>query len=448
MTKDLTTGSPLPLILKFSIPLLLGNIFQQFYNLVDTIIVGKFLGINALSSVGATASVSYLLVGFCTACCGGFAIPIAQQFGAKAYGKMRSYVMNCIYLSIIFVIIITAATVLLCDDILTWMKTPADIFDGAYAYLVVILAGIPFTFLYNMVAGIIRAIGDSKTPFYFLVLATILNIILDLVFIVVFDMGVAGAAYATIISQAVAGILCVIYMRKNFDILRFTGDEKQLNMQMISTLLMMGVPMGLQSSITAVGSVMLQSSVNALGTIYVSAYTAVMKLKQFSICPYSAFDTSIATYCSQNYGAKKVDRIYKGIKYGLLIYSVYSVLLTIILVFFSDKISLIFLDASETEVLGYVKEFFIYCGLFYLIIPVLNCLRSAIQGLGYSIVSMLSGLSELIARAIMALLVIPAVGYIGVCFTDGIAWVAAAFCVGILYPILMKRVKQTLKSEK
>lgn len=444
MTKDLTTGSPLPLILKFSIPLLLGNLFQQFYNLVDTIIVGRFLGIHALSSVGSTASVNYLLIGFCIACCDGFAIPIAQQFGAKNYKKMRSYIMNCTYLSIIFAAVFTLATVILCDDILTWMKTPADIFGGAYAYLIVILAGIPFTFLYNITASIIRAVGDSKTPFYFLLLATVLNIILDLVFIIVFDIGVAGAAYATILSQAVSGILCLIYMRKNLEILRVSADEKKWNSRMVHDLLIMGLPIGLQSSITAVGSVMLQSSVNALGTIYVSSYTAVMKLKQFSICPYSAFDTSIATYCSQNYGAGKTNRIYKGIKCGFLIYSVYSVLLMIILVFFSDKIALIFLDASETEVLGYVKQFFTYCGLFYLLIPVLNCLRSAIQGLGYSIVSMLAGICELIGRACMALFVIPAVGYIGVCFTDGTAWLAASVCVIILYPILMKRVKNTL----
>ena len=218
-TKDMTSGSPLQLIASFSLPLLLGNIFQQMYNLVDTIIVGKFLGLSALSSVGATGSISFLIVGFCTGFTAGFAIPVAQSFGAKKYGEMRNFVINAAYLSAGLAIFIAVTTSLLCRTILEAMGTPADIIDGSFAYLVVIFIGIPFTVLYNYLSSMIRSLGDSKTPFVFLVISAGLNVVLDLVFIIYVKMGVAGAAWATIISQAVYGILCLIYMRGHYRIL-------------------------------------------------------------------------------------------------------------------------------------------------------------------------------------------------------------------------------------
>jgi len=441
LTRDMTTGNAMKLIWQFSIPLLLGNVFQQMYNLIDTAIVGRYLGISALSSVGSTGAVCFLIIGLCLGMCAGFAIPIAQRFGAKTYSEMRNYVMNAAYLATVMAIVITGVTTYLCYDILSWMGTPEDIIDGAYTYLVIILAGIPFTILYNIVSAIIRALGDSKTPFYFLVLSTIVNIVLDVVLIVVVHMGVAGAATATIISQAIAGILCFIYMKKNFDILKLEPGEKKLDMFKIKVLLTMGLPMGLQYSITAIGSVMLQSAVNGLGTIYVAAYTAALKIKGLAMCPYDAFANASATFASQNLGAKKIDRIREGVKSAILIGEAYSIAVALVLFFFGGKIALIFVDSSETVVLGYIAQYMRCAAFFYCFLAILNVVRMTIQGLGYSGLSMLAGVSELFARGLMSTFVIPVVGYWAVCFTDQTAWVSATIVVLILFAHIMKNIR-------
>ena len=441
MTKDMTSGNPMQLILQFSIPLLFGNIFQQMYNLVDTIIVGRALGLNALSSVGSTSSITFLIIGFCLGTCSGIVIPVAQQFGAKKYSKMRSYVMNAAYLSLFLATIVTLLTVVCCKPILTAMHTPKDIYKGAYDYLIIIFYGIPFTFLYNVTSGVIRALGDSKTPFYFLVLSTILNIGLDFAFILCFHMGVAGAAYATVAAQAISGILCLLYMKKKFEILKCEKEERRLNWGQIGTLITMGVPMGLQYSITAIGSIMMQSAVNSLGTIYVSACTAGTKIKQLAMCPYDAFATASSTFCSQNLGAKKIDRIDKGLKSSIFVSVCYSIAIGFVLVFFGAKIALIFVDASETTVLEYVQLFLTCSGFFYVFLALLNNIRMTIQGLGYSGLSMIAGVSELFARGIMSLFVIPKFGYLAVCFTDQTAWIAATICVLILYRYVMKKIR-------
>ncbi|MCR5271591.1 MAG: MATE family efflux transporter [Lachnospiraceae bacterium] len=442
LTKDMTVGKPMALIWRFSVPLLMGNIFQQMYNLIDTAIVGKFLGISALSSVGSTGAVMFLILGLCLGMCSGFAIPIAQKFGAKAYSEMRNYVMNATYIAIVMAVVITLFTTLLCKNILTWMGTPEDIFDGAYSYLFVILAGIPFTILYNFLSAVIRALGDSKTPFYFLVISTVLNIVLDVTFIVVFGLGVSGAALATIVAQAVSGIACFIYMRMNFDILKLEPYEKDPDGHKIKVLLSMGLPMGLQFSITAIGTVMLQAAVNGLGSAYVAAYTAVGKIKQLAMCPYDAFANGSATFCSQNLGAKKLDRIGEGVKAAITISLIYSVFIAIVLFFGGRYLALIFVDASEVSVLNDISLYLKCASVFYLVLAILNVVRMTIQGLGYSGLSMLAGLSELFARGLMSLFVIPTVGYLAVCFTDQIAWVAAAITVSFLYRYVMKKIRE------
>lgn len=442
MPQEMTQGKPLGLLLRFCIPLLLGNIFQQFYNLVDTIIVGRYLGITALTAVGATASVNFLVMGFCTGACAGFAIPVAQKFGARDYTYMRKMVANSTYLAAGFALILTAVTVIFCRNILVWMQTPGEILGQSYSYLVVIMAGMPFAFLYNTAAGLIRALGDSKTPFYFLIIGAVLNIILDLLFVVTLQMGVPGAAYATVIAQAASGVLCLFCIKKKYPLLQIKKEEWKLSKKCLYKLFVVGVPLGMQSAITSIGSIMLQSSVNALGIVYVSAYTALMKIKQFTICPYNAFDTAIATYTSQNFGAGKMERVKSGIKAGFIIYGIYSIVIGLVLIFAGDKIALIFVDGSETEVLSCVRLFFQCCGVFYLAIVVLNCLRAVIQGLGYGMASMLAGICELLARAGMALVFIPRFGYIAVCFTDGAAWILAGACVAIMYADIFKRLER------
>lgn len=447
MTKDMTVGNPLQLILKFSIPLLLGNILQQMYNLIDSIIVGQYLGLPALSAVGATGAIIFLIIGFCQGTCCGLAIPVAQQFGAAKYSNMRKYIMNAAYLSVIFSVIMTILTVVMCRPILTIMQTPDELYEGAYIYLVIIFAGIPFTFLYNIVSGIIRAMGDSKTPFYFLVMASVLNIALDLLFIVVFKFGIAGAALATIMAQGAAGALCFIYMKKRYDILKMSHEERKFEPELCKNLIIIGVPMGLQYSITAIGSIMLQSSVNMLGDVYVSVCSVGGKIKQFAMCPYDAFATASATYCGQNLGAGKIDRIGKGLFNAVFISILYSIAIAFVLIIFGEQLTLIFVKQDQLEVIELTKQFLKCAAPFYVFLAILNNVRMTIQGIGYSGLSMIAGVSELIARGVMSLGIIPQMGFIAVCYSDQAAWVIAAACVVIMYFAIMKKIKMRYKPE-
>lgn len=438
----MTSGKPLQLIWQFSIPLVFGNLFQQMYNMVDTIIVGKYLGLSALTSVGATASITFLIIGFCMGTCSGMGVPVAQFFGAGDYTAMRKYVMNAGYLGIFIAAVLTVLTCLLCGSILTWMQTPADIYQGAYDYLFIIFLGIPFTILYNVVSAIIRAMGDSRTPFYFLVLSTLLNVVLDLLFIIVFQMGVAGAAWATILAQAIAGILCFFYMKRKYDILTFTKQEKKLDMSCMKRLAVMSVPMGLQFSITAIGSIMLQSAVNILGSVYVSAYTAAVKVNQLAMCPFDAFATAASTFGSQNLGAKQFKRIRQGLFNSVLIAVIYGVAIGIVLVLAGSKIALLFVDSGETVVLGYIQQMLNYSGCFFWLLAFLNCFRLTIQGLGYSVIAMFAGCSELAARGVMSLAVIPVLGFTGVCLTSPLAWLAANCVVIPVFFAIVRRLER------
>ncbi|MEG0688291.1 MAG: MATE family efflux transporter, partial [Hungatella sp.] len=318
-TKDMTNGSPMKLILSFLIPMLFGLLFQQFYNMMDTIIVGKYLGVQALASVGSTGSINFMIIGFCMGICSGFSIPVAQKFGERNETALRRYVANGAWLALAFSIVMTGLVCFLCRDILIWMNTPEDIIDGAYSYIFVIFLGIPATYLYNLLSGTIRSLGDSTTPLFFLLISSVLNIILDLFTILVLGMGVAGAAWATVISQATSGILCLLYMRKKFDILKMQGDEWKPDRYAMRILCGMGIPMGLQYSITAIGSVILQTSVNSLGSIAVASVTAGSKISMFFCCPFDAMGATMATYGGQNIGARKPDRIDQGMKSCVLL---------------------------------------------------------------------------------------------------------------------------------
>lgn len=451
MVKDMTEGKPMKLIWQFSLPILFGSIFQQLYSIIDSIIVGKVLGVSELTAIGVTGSLNFLIMGFVEGICSGFAIPVAQQFGAKDYKNMRSYIKNATYLSVVLAVIITVLTAIFCMNILELMQTPPEFIKNSYSYMVIIFWGIPVTFLYNVVSGFLRALGDSKTPFYFLIVATIINIVLDLVFIIPFQMGVGGAALATVISQGVAGGLCLVYMMKRYDIFKFSKDEKKIKFDKIYILLKMGIPMGLQYSITAIGTIMLQSAVNGLDTVYVEAVATAAKVKHLGMCPYNAFANASANFCSQNLGAKKIDRIHQGLRSSLIIGFVYSVVIAIVLVTCGSNIASVFVDMKEpgiTEVLNNVQILLSYTGFFYLFLSVLNITRMTIQGLGYSGASIISGVSELVVRAAMAIWFIPKFGYIAVCFADPISWVLAAVCVVIIYVIIIKNFNKKYRLNK
>ena len=279
MVKDMTRGNPIKLILSFCLPLVAGNIFQQLYNMVDSIIVGKFVGVNALAAVGATGSINFLVLGFALGLCSGFGIPVAQSFGAQNYSMMRKHVANALYLCLFATIFLTTITLFTTPSLLRLMQTPSDIYQDSYTYISIMFMGIIATIYYNMLSSILRALGDSKTPLLFLAVASIINVILDYIFVVYFKMGVAGVAWATLIAQAISAVLCAFFMAKHFPILKFSKEELKLDGHCCKELLAIGLPMALQFSITAVGSVMIQTAINGLGSAKVAAVTAANKFK-------------------------------------------------------------------------------------------------------------------------------------------------------------------------
>ena len=425
MVKDMTNGSPSKHILGFAVPMLFGMLFQQFYNLVDTIIVGKTLGVEALAGVGATGSINFMIIGFCMGVCNGFVIPVAQCFGAKKPADLRKYVFNGYICSIVFAIVLTLASVIFCRRILIIMNTPADIIDHAYNYIVVIFIGIPTVFLYNMVSGVIRSLGDSKTPVVFLVLSSIINVVLDFFLILVCKMGVAGAGWATVTSQLISGLTCLIYMYKKYDILKGDKSERVLDRRFITNLCMNGVPMGLQYSITAIGSTILQAAVNTLGSTYVPAMTAGSKMFNFTCCPFDALGSTMATYAGQNVGAAKIKRLGQGVRSAMIIGSVYSVLSLIALYFTTDYIALLFVNASETTIIALTRQFILASACFYIPLTGVNVVRFCIQGMGFSVFAISAGILEMIGRAFAAIILIPSIGFMGACLASPIAWIAA-----------------------
>ena len=442
MTKDMTNGSPMKLILGFSVPLLFGFLFQQFYNLMDTLIVGRFLGVDDLAAVGSTGSVNFLIIGFCMGVCNGFAIPLAHKFGAGDYNGMRGFMMNAIYLSAIFAVVMTIVTVIFCMPILELMRTPENIIDDAYRYIVIIFWGIPVTYLYNLVSGIIRSMGDSRTPVVFLVIAAVINIGLDLFFIVVLGTGVEGAAWATVISQLISGVGCLIYSIRHFEILHPEKEEMQVNKTYMMTLCGMGVPMGLQYSITAIGSVILQSAVNSLGSHAVAAMTAGSKIGMFFCCPFDALGSTMATYGGQNVGAKKLDRVSGGLKAASILGCTYAVLAFVIMIFFRGALAGFFVGEAEPEVVSNAGLFLLINSAFYIPLAFVNIVRFLIQGMGYSKFAILAGVFEMVARTLVGFAFVPVFGYVAACFASPVAWI---FADAFLFPAYFHVLKKTKK---
>ena len=290
------------LVLSFMLPRLFGMVFQQCYNMVDTVVVGKFLGVDALAGVGSTGSINFLVLGLCNGICAGFAIPVAQKFGQRDFDGLRKFVGNMVWLSVFFAVVITLVTTAFCRQFLVWMNTPEDTFSYAYDYIFLIFLGIPATMLYNLLSGIIRSLGDSRTPLYFLIFSSLLNVVLDILFIVAFHMGVGGAGWATLLSQLISGVLCLWYMAKHFPILKLSKEDLKLERSYVQRLLAMGLPMGMQYSITAIGSILLQTAVNTLGASAMAAMTAGSKVVFFVVCPFDAFGSTAATFAGHNIG--------------------------------------------------------------------------------------------------------------------------------------------------
>lgn len=424
MTVDLTSGSPMRRILNFGIPVLAGNLIQQLYNVVDTAIVGKTLGYNALAAVGSTSSINFLVLGFCIGTCGGFAIPAAQHFGAGNDRELKRDFTGGVSLSLFFSVIITALTLAASGWILTLMNTPADTFARAQTYIMTIFAGIPVCFLYNFCASILRSLGDSRTPVLWLILSSLLNIALDFLFIAGFHWDVFGAAFATVLSQAAAGVGCLVRVCRGFPVLRTKRDDWMLDFHRLASLCLMGLPMGLQYSITGIGSMMVQAAVNGLGTGFMAAVTAGNKISVFLACPFDAMGSTMATFGGQNVGARKLERLPQGLKACSFLGLCWAIAAFGIIFFLGDYLALLFLDSSGVELIPLCRQYLLTYGAFYFPLALVNIIRFLIQGMGFVPLATLAGGFELAARGMMSLLV-PALGFSAVCAASPVAWIMA-----------------------
>lgn len=446
--KDMTQGRPLNLILAFAFPLLLGNLLQQAYNVVDAAIVGRYLGANALAAVGATSSVQFLVLGFCMGVCTGFCVPIAQKFGARDEPAMRHYIFNSTLMTFGGGLVITTACALLTPQILHLLSTPQSIFEDTRIYILVIFLGIPFTLLYNLSAGILRAVGDSRTPFIALAVSAVSNIFLDVFCIRTLHWGCGGAAAATVASQAFSGILCTAVILKKYSFLRPCREEMEFRPHDCALLLSMGLPMGFQFSITAIGSMVLQSSNNALGSIYVAAFTAASRIKAFAMCPFDALVTAVSTFCAQNYGAGKASRIREGYRTGNISAILYGLVSGAALILFGRSACLLFLSAQEKAILDAAGQYLRYAGYFYWLLGLLNVNRTTVQGLGFSGRTIFSGVMEMFARIGVCLYLVPSAGYTGICLADPAAWIAACLYIIPACQLTLRHVYALLPSEE
>lgn len=444
LQKSMITGKPGKIILDFTVPIFIGNVFQQFYNMADTVIVGKFVGTKALAAVGSTGTIMFLVLGFVWGMSAGFTVLTAQKFGAGDMKAMRQTVGNAAVLSVIISVALTAVSMAFMKPLLHVMRTPGDIFADAYAYIMVICAGIFAQMLYNLLASILRAIGNSRVPLYFLVLSALLNIVLDMVFIIVFGMGAAGAAYATVAAQGVAGILCLVYIAKKVPVLWLEKEDWKLRGILVKHQLMMGFPMALQYSITALGTMMVQTSLNLLGSLQVAAFTAASKIEQVVTQAYVALGTTMATYCAQNMGAGKVSRIRQGFKAATVMGSIYAVVTAVIVMTAGKYMTNLFVSGDVASLMGQVDIYLKCVGIFFIPLAVVNIYRNGIQGMGYGVLPMLAGVAELFGRGLAAIVATYQKSYVGVCLASPAAWVLAGALLIAMYFYVIRDVSRKL----
>ena len=447
--RDMTKGSPTRIILGFTLPLFLGNVFQQFYNMADTIIVGQFVGTGALAAVGSTGTIMFLITGFATGLGTGFTILTAQRFGAGDMKGMRRSVFTAAVLTVIVSVLVTAVSVIFMHPLLSLMQTPADIYDDAYAYIIVIMWGLAAQMLYNLLSALLRAIGNSKMPLYFLILAAALNVVLDLVFIINFQMGTAGAAYATVISQGISGLLCLLYIVKAVPIFRLSRRDMVMDGKMMAEQLEVGLPMALQFSITAIGSIMVQTSLNMLGSTLVAAYTAAGKIEQILTQAYVALGTAMANYSAQNVGAGDIPRIRQGFRAATIWGSVYSVAAGVLIMTVGKYLTYLFVSEDAAMLLDSVDLYLKCIGFFFIPLNIVNAYRNGLQGLGYGLLPMTAGVAELAGRGVIAVISARYSSYFGICMAGPAAWVLAGGLLVVLYFYIVKKdLPRTLAKRK
>ena len=411
--RDLTKGSPAKLILLFTVPLLIGNVFQQFYNMIDMIIVGQTLGKNALAAVGATGSLTFLIIGFAQGLTAGLAIITAQRYGAKDYRGLKKSFAASVVISLVVTVILTVLSLLFIRPMLQLMQTPPEIIDQAQTFISIILLGIFASVSFNLLSNVIRALGDSRTPLFFLIIAVIINVVLDLIFIIYFGMGVEGAAIATVIAQVSSSVLCLVYIKKKMPLLQLRKKDFNFDKEEFRVHLNAALPMAFQSSIIAVGAIVLQAALNSLGTDVVAAQAAAGRIDQFANQPMMSFGIAMATFTAQNYGAKEYGRILQGVRQTLLMSVGFSLLAGAIVIFFGHFFVQLFVSPSETHVFELAQTYFNINGSLYWILAVLFILRYTLQGLGQSKIPTIAGMMELLMRSFAAIVLTGMWGYPG-----------------------------------
>lgn len=421
----MTTGSPYKVILFFSIPLLIGNLFQQLYSMVDTIIIGRLIGVNELAAVGATGALNYLVIGFATGMTGGFAVVTAQKYGAGDKEGVKKTIGTSVILCLIISILLTSLSLGGTKGFLKMMNMPEDLFGIAYEYIGVIFAGIGATIYYNMIAGILRALGDSKTPLMCLVFSSVLNIILDLVFIINFNMGVMGAALATVLAQLIGAAVCNVYAVRKYELLRLSKQDFACCREDSKWHLRLGLPMALQCSITALGMVILQGALNIYGAGIMAAYAAASKVEALVTQPLYALGLTMETYCGQNIGAGRMDRVKKGFSSVLVLGMCATVIAAMINILGGESMVKLFMEDTTSEVLKYAKDYLVLIAIFYPALCSLFIFRSGLQGMGEAIVPMIGGIAELVARTVACVFLPAFFGYMGVYFATPLAWLCA-----------------------
>ncbi|MBR1858193.1 MAG: MATE family efflux transporter [Selenomonadaceae bacterium] len=440
--RDLTEGEPARLIFFFTLPLLAGNIFQQLYGFIDTLIVGRFLGVNALAAVGCTGPLMFLMLGFVMGLTSGFSIYTGQRFGAKDEAGIRKSVAACTILSVISALILSFIGVFFCRELLELMETPPEIIDGAYSFIVIIYGGMSAFVMIQMQSNLIRALGNSKMPTIIQAVTLCINIILEPIAIIVLNAGIPGAAMATIFALITGNIICFMYIKKRVPILHTHREDWRLTKEIVWQHIRIGLPMGFQSSIIAIGAVVLQFALNNLGATAVAAYAAAHRVDGIAVMPMMSFGIAIAAYTAQNFGARKFARIAEGVKKCIYMSCSFSIAVAIFNILFGADIMYMFVGEGQEQIIEYGQTFLVINGVCYWILSLLFIFRCTLQGLGQSVVPTIAGAMELIMRVIAAIFLVDMFGYIGACLSNPLAWIGACIPLSIAFFMTRKELRK------
>lgn len=441
-TKELTSGNPLKLIILFMLPIFFGNLFQQLYSFIDALIVGRTIGIEALGAIGAVQPLIFLVISFIFASTQGFSVVTAQNFGARNYDKVRKSASASFILSFILMIIMTLISTPFTRIILEFLNTPKDILPLSESYLFIMFGGIFATVFYNVTSNLIRALGDSKTPLYFLIFSSFLNIFLDLLFILKFNMGIKGAAYATVLSQGISTIFCIIFMYYKFPLLRLKKEDWKVEKEFLIEHIKVGIPMGFQMSILTIGIIGVQYVLNTMGSIAVTAFTTAVRIDQLFSQALLAIGATMATYTAQNFGAKEMLRIRQGAKSAVLLCFLISTICIIVLTTFGEKIISLFMETPNFEVIKLAKQYLNVVIVFFFFLGCIFIYRNILQGMGRVTTPLLTSITELIARVSAAFILGAKFGYIGVCLASPFAWIMGALVLYVGYKINIQDLKK------